>query len=260
MQISADSKEPRVTVLLDDAAEEAALVYDLMQSGRLLSPQRDQLPLPFRGQFLFKLPARPHSVEIQVGRFEPTASEVLAGTAGLRLVFHCAGASRELVQELEAALRDIPPAAQQEFDAAEAEPIDEFTRVRRMTFPQKVIYSTRAGATGRAILMQQPTPLLLLYLTKNPLITLPELIAIAKMPSIDSLVAESLVRMLRSNPRLAMSEEMKMALATNVKTPSGTAISLLHHIASKNLREIAKSDVGTSVKAAAVRILLERKD
>ena len=48
--------------------------------------------------------------------------------------------------------------------------------MRRLTHAQKIIYATRAGQTGRAILMQQPSPLLLLYLCKNPLITLPEII------------------------------------------------------------------------------------
>ena len=260
MQVSSDTKERHVLIRLENAAEEACYVYDLVQSGRLLVQNREHLPLPFRGQFLFKLADWPRPLEIQVGRFEASATERAEGQGVLRLVVHCPGTGAELLAELETALREVPPASEEEFKVDPADRTDEFTRVRRMTFARKVIYATRAGQTGRAILMQQPTPLLLLYLTKNPLITLPELIAIAKMPSIDSLVAESMVRMLRSSPQLAMCEELKVALATNVKTPPGTAISLLSHLNSKSLRRIAKCDVSGSVKNAAVKILLDRRD
>jgi len=260
MQVHADSKEDHIVIRLGGEVEEASYVYDLVQSGRLVVRNKEHLPLPFHGRFSFKLPQRPLPVEIRVSRLEPKPTDVLAGETNLRLVVHCVTPSRESLLDLQKALQDVPPISDEEFGTQRAEQADEFTRVRAMTFPQKVIYATRAGQSGRLALMQQPTPLLLLYLTKNPLISLQELVAIAKMPSIDSLVSESLAKMLRSNPRLAQSEELKMALAINVKTPSGTAISMLRHLNSKSLRKVAKSEVSGSVKNAAVKILLERRD
>ena len=139
--------------------------------------------------------------------------------------------------------------------------MDEYARVRSLTHPQRIIYATRAGQTGRAVLMQQPNPLLLLYLIKNPLITLPEIIQIAKMPSIDALVADYIARMVRANPQWGINEELRFALATNAKTPGGTALSLLKTLNSRNLRQICKQgDVRSTLKQAAMRLLLERRE
>ena len=157
-------------------------------------------------------------------------------------------------------MRDVPPAVEDE--AVEgASTLDEHVRVRHMTHPQRIIFATRAGQAGRAVLLQQPNPLLLLYLCKNPQITLPEIIQIAKMPSIDALVAEYLAKLLRNNPRWAMSEELKLALCTNPKTPGGTALSLLRSLSSPGLRKMLKQgEVRTTVKQAAVRMLTERRE
>ncbi len=260
MQVTADPKEWRVVVQLDSEVEEASYVYDLVQSGRLQVSEKDHLPLPFRGQFLFKLPAHPRPVGIQVGRFEPSASEVLAGGGGLRLLVTCARGPEELLRELESALRDVPPASAEEFKADAAGAMDEYSRVRKMTFAQRVIFATRAGQSGRAVLMQQPSALLLLYLCKNPLITLPEIVQIAGLPSIDALVAEYITKMLRANPQWAMSEELKVALVTNPKTAIGTALSLLSRLSERGLRNLTKhGDVRSAIKQAAMKLLMDHK-
>jgi len=261
MQVSSDAKEWRVVVRLDNDAEEASYAYDLVQSGRLEVENPEHLPLPFRGRFLFKLPERPRAIEIQVGRFEATATEALAGNPGLKLYITCAKGSEELLAELERALREIPPASEEEFKADTSQKLDEFTRIRQMNFAQKVIYATRAGQTGRAIIMQQPSPMLLLYLAKNPLITLPEIVQIAKLPCIDALVAEYIAKLLRSNPQYAASEELKLALVTNAKTPGGTALSLLGHLSSRSVRQICKQgELRSTLKNAAIKLLLDRRD
>ncbi|MGH6628464.1 MAG: hypothetical protein ACREB3_01900, partial [Burkholderiales bacterium] len=222
---------------------------------------KETLPLPFRGQFLFKLPERPRPISIQVGRFEATATDVLAGNRGLKLVVSCTKGPPVLLTELESALRKVPSASEEEFKSDTSDRMDEFTRLRKMTFAQKVIYATRCGQSGRAILMQQPSPMLMLYLCKNPLITLPEVVQIAKLPSIDALVAEYIVKMLRSNPQWAMSEELKLALVTNAKTAGGTALSLLTHLSPRSLRQICKKgELRSDLKNAAMRLLMERKD
>ena len=81
MRVTCRPAEWRVVVQLDNDAEEASYVYDLVQSGRLALENTDTLPLPFRGQFLFKLPDRPRPIPIHAGRVEPTATDVLAGDA-----------------------------------------------------------------------------------------------------------------------------------------------------------------------------------
>ncbi len=80
MQVTAETKEWRVVVRLDSEVEEASYVYDLVQSGRLQVSEKDRLPLPFRGQFLFKLPAHPRPIAIQV-RDDNRGIEVKRGQA-----------------------------------------------------------------------------------------------------------------------------------------------------------------------------------
>jgi hypothetical protein len=260
MRISAEPEHGRVIVELENDAEEATFAYDLIHSGRLQGVLGDRLPLPFRGEFLLKVPLGERPVGLQVGRFEATSADVLAGKAPLKLVLACPHQPPEIVRSVEETLRTLPQPSAEELVAATSSGQDEHARIRRMTFAQRVIYATRAGSGGRAALLQQPTALLLLYVCKNPLITLPELIQIAKMPSIDALVADYLARLIRTNPRLAASEEFKIALCTNSKTPAGTALSLLAHLSSRGLRKVAKCEVSGSVKNGAIRLLLERRD
>ncbi len=231
----------------------------LLESGRLLTDRKDTLPLPFRGSFQFKLPDRPRPIDIQVARLDPTAQQIVAKDVALQLRVAIPGSPRELLPELETALREVPPASEAEFKFDTADRLDEHARIRKMTFAQRVIYATRAGQSGRTIIAQQPTPMLLLYLVKNPLITLPEIIAISKMPSIDALVADQLVRMLRTNPTWALSEELKVSIAINPKTPGGTALSLLRHLSTASLRKVAKVEGNSSLKNASLKVLMERK-
>ncbi len=261
MRVESDLADWRVVVYLDTDAEEASYAYDLVRSGRLQTETKDDLPLPFRGQFLFKLPERERPLPIQVGRFEATAGERLTGAAPLRIVVTCPRAEPALLTELEGALRDVPPASIEKLERDESGRLDEFARVRNMSFPQRVIYATRAGQSGRTVLLQQPSPILLLYLCKNPQITLPEIIHIAKLPSIDALVADYVARMLRANPEWALSDELKLALAGNAKTPGGTALALLTHLSTRGLRGLCKrAELRASIRQAAIKLLTERRE
>ncbi len=259
MEVRANPRENRVEVLLKDDVEEARYAYDLVQSGRLMTDKKDELPLPLRGQFLFKLPEDPRPIPLQIARIDTGVQEKLAGRPELMLYFAPAKGKEGILPMLETSLREVPPASAEEFEDTGA--MDEYSRVRGLTHAQKVIYATRAGQSGRAVLMQQPNPLLMLYLVKNPLITLPEVIQIAKMPSIDALVADYIARMLRNNPQWGINEELRYALATNAKTPGGTALSLLKTLNSRNLRQICKQgEVRGTLKQAAMRILTERRE
>lgn len=260
MRVKSEPKEWRVVVRLENDAEEASFVYDLVRSGRILLDNKEYLPLPFRGQFLFKLPERPRPISVQVARLEPNG-EIKAAKAGPTLLVSCSRGSDQLLRELEEALRETPPMAAEDLKGKPANRNHESERLHKMTFAQKVILATRAGASARAILMQQPSPLLLLYLCKNPLITLPELIRIAKLPSIDALVAEYIVKLLHSNPQWTMNEELRASLVANDKTPISMALSLLSEFSARGLRQVCKAgEVRSTIKQAALRMLTERHD
>jgi hypothetical protein len=261
MEFLVNAKGARVEVRLKDDVEEASFAYDLVASKRLLLDDPNMLPLPFRGQFLFKVPEHARPLALVISRMEASAEEQLAGGPGLTLLVGVPGATEEVLQQIERAMREVPPASAEEFKVDLNDRMDEFSKIRALNHAQRVILATRAGQTQRQILMQQPNPLILLYLCKNPLITLPEIIQIAKMPSIDALVAEYITKLLRSNPQYGMNEELKMALAQNPKTPGGTALSLLRGLNSRNLRDLCKrGEVRQTIKQAAIRMLGERRD
>src|SRR5258708_11737469 len=128
MLLTTEPREHRVTVRLDNDAEEASFVYDLVVSGRLQVENKDNLPLPFRGQFLFKLPDLPRPIDLQVARFEATAADLIAGHAGPLLILACVAATPELLVKLETTLRELPPASAEEFESSARAATDAFTR------------------------------------------------------------------------------------------------------------------------------------
>jgi len=65
MRAFGEPNEGRVVIHLEHDAEEASRVYNLIACGRLQTENKDFLPLPFRGQFLFKLPDRPRPVPMR---------------------------------------------------------------------------------------------------------------------------------------------------------------------------------------------------
>src|SRR5258708_6111976 len=149
MLLTTEPREHRITVRLDNDAEEASFVYDLVASGRLQVENKEMLPLPFRGQFLFKLPDLPRPLDLQIARFETTATDLIAGHAGPLLILACAAATPEVLAQMETTLRELPPASQEEVLSGADEKVDEFTRVRKMTFAQKLIFATRAQQAAR---------------------------------------------------------------------------------------------------------------
>src|SRR5438128_2358674 len=134
MQLTPEPREHRITIRLDNDAEEAHFVYDLVASGRLQVENPETLPLPFRGAFPFKLPDLPRPIDLQVARFEPTATDLVAGHAGPLLILACAAATPEVIADLEKTLRELPPASEEEFKNSSADSADEHTRIRKLNF------------------------------------------------------------------------------------------------------------------------------
>ena len=101
MRVTAHPADWNIVIQLENDAEEATYVYDLVHSGRLQVEDKERLPLPFRGDFLFKLPDRPRPIPIHTGHVDPTATDVIAGNGGPRIVFSIAKGHPELLVELE---------------------------------------------------------------------------------------------------------------------------------------------------------------
>ena len=139
-----------------------------------------------------------------------------------------------------------PPAAKR------LAPIDE---LRAMPRPQKLILCGNADRATRVLLMRDVDPQVLYYLCKNPRITLDEVLEIAKLPTINGSVAD----LIAGTSQWIASEQVRLNLVLNPKTPTPTALKLIGGLNIKNLQAMAKSfNVKPQVKQAALKLVLER--
>jgi hypothetical protein len=131
-------------------------------------------------------------------------------------------------------------------------PIDE---LRAMPRSEKLILATKADRPTRALLMRDVDPQVIYYLCKNPRITLDEIAEIAKLGTISGPVAD----LIAMSSQWIQSEQVRLNLVQNPKTPTPTAVRLLSGVHVKHLQAMAKSwNVRPQIKQAALKLVLER--
>ena len=131
-------------------------------------------------------------------------------------------------------------------------PIDE---LRTLPRPEKMILATKADRMTRALLMRDVDSQVLYYLCKNPRITLDEVTEIAKLGTINGPVAD----LIAMSAQWAQSEQVRLNLVQNPKTPTSTALRLLGGLQLKHLQVMAKSwNIKPQIKHAALKLVIER--
>ncbi len=131
-------------------------------------------------------------------------------------------------------------------------PIDE---LRAMPRPQKLILCGTADRATRVLLMRDVDPQVLYYLCKNPRITLDEVLEITKLATINGSVAD----LIAGTSQWIASEQVRLNLVLNPKTPTPTALKLIGGLNIKHLQAMAKSfNVKPQIKQAALKLVLER--
>jgi hypothetical protein len=131
-------------------------------------------------------------------------------------------------------------------------PIDE---LRAMPRPQKLILCGNADRATRVLLIRDVDPQVLYYLCKNPRITLDEVLEITKLATINASVAD----LIAGTSQWIASEQVRLNLVLNPKTPTPTALKLIGGLNIKNLQAMAKSfNVKPQIKQAALKLVLER--
>ena len=131
-------------------------------------------------------------------------------------------------------------------------PIDE---LRALPRPEKMILATKADRPTRALLMRDVDPQVLFYLCKNPRITLDEVTEIAKLGTINGSVAD----LIAMSAQWVQSEQVRLNLVQNPKTPTPTALKLLGGLHIKHLQVMAKSwNIKPQIKQAALKLVIER--
>jgi hypothetical protein len=142
---------------------------------------------------------------------------------------------------------DIEPVA-----AERMAPIDE---LRAMPRPQKLILAGKADRATRVLLMRDVDPQVLYYLCKNPRITLDEILEITKLGTLNGSVAD----LIATTSQWIASEQVRLNLVQNPKTPTPTALKLLGGLNIKHLQAMAKSwSIKPQIKQAALKLVLER--
>jgi hypothetical protein len=127
--------------------------------------------------------------------------------------------------------------------------------LRAMPRPQKLILAAKADRATRVLLIRDVDPQVLYYVCKNPRITLDEVLEITKLGTISGPVAD----LIASSAQWGQSEQVRLNLVLNPKTPTPTALKLLPGLNIRHLRTMAKSwNVRPQIKQAALRLVIER--
>ena len=127
--------------------------------------------------------------------------------------------------------------------------------LRAMPRPQKLILAGKADRATRILLMRDVDPQVLFYVCKNPRITLDEILEITRLGTLNAAVAD----LIATSAQWVQSEQVRLNLVQNPKTPTPTALKLLAGLNIRHLQTMAKSwNVRPQIKQAALKLVIER--
>ena len=127
--------------------------------------------------------------------------------------------------------------------------------LRAMPRPQKLILAGKGDRATRMLLIRDVDPQVLFYVCKNPRITLDEILEITRLGTLNAQVAD----LIASSAQWAQSEQVRLNLVQNPKTPTPTALRLIAGLNIRHLQAMAKSwNIRPQIKQAALKIVIER--
>lgn len=116
-----------------------------------------------------------------------------------------------------------------------AKPLEQ--RIREMTVSQKVRMATLGTAAARSILVRDRNRIVACAVVRSPLLQEGEAATIASSRG----VSEDVLRIIANNGDLVKSHVIKFNLVANPRTPIATAMRLIVHLRSDELKKLAKS-------------------
>jgi hypothetical protein len=148
-----------------------------------------------------------------------------------------------LVEEAEAA---VPPLAR-----------SLYAQILNMGMGEKIKLALRGNRDARAILIRDAQKLIRRFVLQNPRVTDTEVVAVARNRSAD----EELLRMIADRREWMRNYQIRLALATNPKTPLVLALKQLTTLTDGDLRLLTKSkNVSATVASQARRILMTMRE
>ena len=127
-----------------------------------------------------------------------------------------------------------------------------YAQILVMTVAEKIKLALRGNKDARAILIRDPNKLIRRLVFLNPRISDGEVLAVARNRSAD----DDLIRVITERREWMKNYQIRLALATNPKTPLVIALKQIRTLDERDIRQIAKSrNVPQTVAAQARRIL-----
>ena len=140
-------------------------------------------------------------------------------------------------------------------DTASPETGNLFNVIQSMSVFQKIKLARMGNREARGLLVRDRNKIVSIAAVTSPKITDSELISIAQSRN----VCDDVIRIIASNRDVTRNYKVKLALATNPKTPQGMAMKYVNYLQDKDLRMLMKSkDVPSSVSTHARRILTKK--
>ena len=130
-----------------------------------------------------------------------------------------------------------------------------YALVQQMSVFQKIKLARLGNAEARGLLVRDRNKVVAVAAVSSPKIGDQEIIAFAQSRG----VSDEVLRLIANNRTWTRNYQVKLALATNPKTPQPTAMKFVNFLQDTDLRHIVKSkDVPSAVSAHARRILMKK--
>jgi hypothetical protein len=127
--------------------------------------------------------------------------------------------------------------------------------VQKMSVMQKIKLARVGGKEARALLIKDRNRIVASSVLASPKLTETEVVSFAQSRS----MSDELLRVIANNREWTKNYQIKMALASNPKTPQPQAIKFLNYLQERDLRHLMKSkDVPSNISTHARRILTKK--
>jgi hypothetical protein len=130
-----------------------------------------------------------------------------------------------------------------------------YALVQNMTVFQKIKLGRMGNKEARTLLVRDRNKIVAIAAVTSPKITENELLSIAQSRN----VSDEVIRSVANNREVTRHYMVKLALATNPKTPQAVAMGFVNYLQEKDLRNLMKSKDVPSMIATHARRILSKK-
>ena len=156
----------------------------------------------------------------------------------------------ELGEFASALIRESDGEGDEEADAANL-----YALIQRMSVFQKVKLARLGNKEARSLLVRDRNKVVAVAAVSSPKISDNEVVAFAQSRN----VSDEVLRIISVNRQWTRNYQVKLALATNPKTPQPTAMKFVNFLQDNDLKTLVKSkDVPSAVSTHARRILIKK--